>query len=93
MARNGCAAVDEAVSLADESGDRRAADRPFATAGSYGYLASGEYEGCERLLDEALELAGDDHMAGAGVVIGCPYAFALHFKGVLARERVEFDRG
>ena len=85
------AAVDEAVSLADESGDRELRIG-IRAAGSYGYLASGEYEGCERLLDEALELAGDDHMAGAGVVIGCPYAFALHFKGVLARERMEFDR-
>jgi class 3 adenylate cyclase/tetratricopeptide (TPR) repeat protein len=85
------AAVDEAVSLADESGDRdlRIGIR---AAGSYGYLAAGEYERSERLLDEALELAGDDHAAGAGVVIGCPYAFAVHFKGVIARERGEFDR-
>jgi tetratricopeptide (TPR) repeat protein len=85
------AAVDEAVALADESGDRdlRIGIR---TAGSYAYLASGEYEGSERLLDEALELAGDDHTAGAGVVIGNPYGFALHFKGVIARERGEFDR-
>jgi class 3 adenylate cyclase/tetratricopeptide (TPR) repeat protein len=85
------AAVDEAVSLADESGDRdlRIGIR---AAGSYAYLASGEYEGSDRLLDEALELAGDDHTAGAGVVIGCPYGFALHFKGVIARERGELDR-
>jgi class 3 adenylate cyclase/tetratricopeptide (TPR) repeat protein len=85
------AAVDDAVSLADESGDRdlRIGIR---AAGSYGYLASGEYEYADRLLDEALELAGDDHTAGAGVVIGCPYGFALHFKGVIARERGELDR-
>jgi adenylate cyclase len=84
-------AVDEAVALADESGDRdlRIGIRG---AGSYAYLASGEYEGSERLLDQALELAGDDHTAGAGVVIGNPYGFALHFKGVIARERGDFDR-
>ena len=37
-------------------------------------------------------MAGDDHAAGAGVVIGCPYGFALQFKGVIARERGELDR-
>jgi class 3 adenylate cyclase/tetratricopeptide (TPR) repeat protein len=85
------AAADESIELADRSGDRdlRVAIR---TASSYGYLASGEFERCEHVLDEALELAGDDHSAGAGIVIGCPYAFAVHFKGVLARERGQFER-
>jgi class 3 adenylate cyclase/tetratricopeptide (TPR) repeat protein len=85
------AAADEAVELADRSGDRdlRVAIR---TAGSYAYLASGEYEGCNRMLDEALELCGDDHTAGAGIVIGNPYGFALHFKGVVLRERGELDQ-
>jgi class 3 adenylate cyclase/tetratricopeptide (TPR) repeat protein len=84
------AAADEAIELADRSGDPdlRVAIR---TAGSYAYLASGDYEGCDRLLDEALELCGDDHTTGAGIVIGCPYAFALHFKGVICRERGELD--
>jgi predicted ATPase len=85
------AAVDESIELADESGDRdlRVAIR---TASSYAYLASGEFEQCERLLDAALELAGDDHTAGAGIVIGCPYAFAIHFKGAIARERGQLER-
>jgi class 3 adenylate cyclase len=84
------AAADEAIDLADRSGDRdlRVAIR---TAGSYAYLASGDYEGCNRLLDEALELADDDQDAGAGIVIGNPYAFALHFKGVVLREQGELD--
>jgi tetratricopeptide (TPR) repeat protein len=85
------AAVGEAVDLADRSGDRdlRVAIR---TASSYAYLASGDLDGCERLLDEALELSDDDQDAGAAIVIGNPYAFALHFKGVIERERGRFDR-
>jgi class 3 adenylate cyclase/tetratricopeptide (TPR) repeat protein len=84
-------AVVEAIELADRSGDRdlRVAIR---TASSYAYLASGEYEECDRILDEALELAGGDQDAGAGIVIGNPYAFALHFKGVICRERGELER-
>src|SRR5262249_34331017 len=52
------AAVVEAIELADRSGDRdlRVAIR---TASSYAYLASGEYDACDRVLDEALELCGD----------------------------------
>jgi class 3 adenylate cyclase len=84
------AAVDEAIALADQSGDD-ALQVAMRTAGSYAYLASGEFDHCEQLLDEALEIAGDDHSAGAGIVIGCPFAFALHFKGVIRRERGQFD--
>jgi adenylate cyclase len=85
------AAVDESIELADQSGDQglRVAIR---TASSYAYLASGEFDHCERLLDEALELADDDPTVGAGIVIGCPYAFAVHFKGVICRERGQFER-
>jgi predicted ATPase/class 3 adenylate cyclase len=83
-------AVGEAIALADESGDR-ALRVAIRTASSYCYLASGDFDECERILDEALELAGDDHNAGAGIIIGCPYAFALHFKGVLRRERGQFE--
>ena len=89
--REWMAAADEAIELADESGDP-ALRMGIRTASSYAYLASGEYEGCERLLDEALELAGDDPTVGAGIVIGCPYAFAIHFKGVILRERGQFER-
>ena len=34
-------------------------------AGSYCYLCAGDWDGSERLLDEALEIAGDDRGAGA----------------------------
>ena len=59
------AAVDEAVRARGRV-RRPGARVAIRAAGSYGYLGAGEFEGCERLLDEALELAGDDHRAAAG---------------------------
>jgi predicted ATPase/class 3 adenylate cyclase len=85
------AAADDAIALADESGDD-ALRMAIRTAASYAYMSAAEFDQCERLLDEALELAGDDHGAGAGIIIGCPYAFAVQFKGVACRERGEFER-
>jgi adenylate cyclase len=85
------AAVDESIALADQSGDRHLR-MAIRTASSYAYMASGDFERSERVLDEALELAGDDQTTGAGIVIGSPYAFAVHFKGVICRERGDFDR-
>ena len=85
-------ATDEAIALADESGDD-ALRVAIRTAGSYSYLASGDFEHCERLVDEALEIAGDDHSAGNGIVIGCPYAWAMMAKAVIRRDRGEFDAG
>jgi class 3 adenylate cyclase/tetratricopeptide (TPR) repeat protein len=84
------AAVDDAIALADESGDDslRVAIR---TAGSYAYMVAGELDHCEALVDEALDLAGDDHGAGAGIVIGCPYAWGLMAKAMILRERGGFD--
>jgi class 3 adenylate cyclase/tetratricopeptide (TPR) repeat protein len=86
------AAVYEAIALADESGDD-ALRVAIRTAGSYAYLAAGDFDHCEQLVDEALELAGDDHGAGAGIVIGCPYAWGLMAKAVIRRDRGEFDAG
>ncbi|MGH2983176.1 MAG: adenylate/guanylate cyclase domain-containing protein [Solirubrobacterales bacterium] len=84
-------ATSDAIALADESGDD-ALRVAIRTAGSYAYLASGEFNRCDRLLDEALDLAGDDHGAGNGIIIGCPYAFALQFKGAICRERGQFEQ-
>jgi class 3 adenylate cyclase/tetratricopeptide (TPR) repeat protein len=82
----------EAVGLADGSGDDalRVAVR---AAGSYAYICAGEWDEVDRLLDEALEIAGDDHSAGAGIIIGCPVAWALMAKGILKRDRGELDEG
>ena len=84
-------ATREAMALADESGDP-AMRIAIRAASSYSFLAAGDFDECDRLLDEVLELSGDDHTAGAGIVIGCPYAFALQFKGVIARERGDYRR-
>ncbi len=80
----------EAIGLADRSGDDalRVAVR---TACSYSYLCAGDWVEVDRLLDEALEIAGDDRGAGVGIIIGCPVAWALMGKGILLRERGELD--
>jgi class 3 adenylate cyclase/tetratricopeptide (TPR) repeat protein len=86
------AAVDESIALADKSGDD-ALRMAIRTAGSYAYLSAGDFDHCEQLIDEALELAGDDHGAGTGIVIACPFAWCLMGKGFVRRERGEFDAG
>jgi class 3 adenylate cyclase/tetratricopeptide (TPR) repeat protein len=86
------AAVNESIALADESKDD-ALRVAIRTVGSYAYMAAGNFEHCEQLVDEALELAGDDHGAGAGIVIGCPYAWGLMAKAVIRRERGDFGAG
>ncbi len=83
-------ASDESIALADESGDD-ALRVAIRAAGSYAYLCAGDYDHCGRLLDEALAIAGDDHSAGNGIVIGCPYAWVLMVQGCIFRDRGEFD--
>jgi tetratricopeptide (TPR) repeat protein len=75
---------------ADESGDD-ALRVAIRTAGSYSYLIAGDFDRCEQLLDEALAIAGDDHSAGNGIVLGCPYAWAMMGKGIVRRECAEYD--
>jgi len=79
-------AVAETIEIADASGDLhlRIAIR---AAGSYAYLCAGDFDGFEEILDEVLELAGDDRRAGAGIVIGNPVAWATMAKGLVIRER------
>jgi class 3 adenylate cyclase/tetratricopeptide (TPR) repeat protein len=78
-------AVEETIRLAEESGDLhlRIAMR---AAGAYAYLCAGEFDRFDRELDTVLELAGDDHRAGAGIVIGSPVAWAVMAKGLVQRE-------
>jgi class 3 adenylate cyclase/tetratricopeptide (TPR) repeat protein len=84
------AATDELNRLADDADDHhlRVATR---AASSYAHLCVGDFEGFDRLADEVLELAGGDLHAGAGIIIGSPVAWALMAKGVVCRERDEFD--
>ncbi|MFL5898694.1 MAG: ATP-binding protein [Solirubrobacterales bacterium] len=82
--------VREAIDLADQAGDRhlRAAVRG---AGAYAYLCNGDFEGFERILDEMLEIVGDDGSVGADIVLGSPIAWGLMGKGMVRREQAELD--
>ena len=84
------ASVAEANRLADESGDLhlRIAVR---AAGCYALLCVADFDGFEAALEEVLELCGDNHKAGAGIVIGNPYAWAVMGKGLARRERGDLD--
>ncbi|HEX6455384.1 MAG TPA: adenylate/guanylate cyclase domain-containing protein [Solirubrobacterales bacterium] len=84
------ASVRETIALADQTGDRhlRAAVRG---AGAYAYLCSADYEGFERTLDEMLEIVGDDGSVGAGIILGSPIAWGLMGKGMVRRDKLEFE--
>ncbi len=85
------AGVAEAKRLADESGDRhlRVAIR---AAGAYAFLCAADFERLDGTADEVLELAGDDPGIGAGIIIGCPVAWALTAKAIACRERGELEQ-
>ena len=83
-------AAEKAIELADRSGDD-ALRVAIRAAGSYSHLCAGRWDDLERRLDEALEIAGDDHGIANGLVIGCPVAWAVMAKGVVRRERGELD--
>jgi class 3 adenylate cyclase/tetratricopeptide (TPR) repeat protein len=82
--------VRKTVELADRSGDRhlRAAVRG---AGAYAYLCNADFEGFERILDEMLEIVDGDGSIGAGIVLGSPIAWGLMGKGMVRREKLEFE--
>jgi class 3 adenylate cyclase/tetratricopeptide (TPR) repeat protein len=90
VAKEWLAAVAETNRLADEADDLhlRIAVR---AAGAYAFLCAGDFDGFERALEEVLELAGGDHQAGAGIVIGSPIAWAIMGKGLAWRERGRVD--
>ena len=74
--------------VADESGD---VHLQVAVRGAcaYAYLCAGDFDAFESELDRTLELAGNDPSVGAGIVIGCPVAWAYSGKGLIRRERGE----
>jgi len=83
-------AVRDTVALADRTEDQhlRAAVRG---AGAYAFLCTADFEGFERILDEMLEIVGDDGSVGSGIILGSPIAWGLMGKGMIRRERLEFD--
>jgi adenylate cyclase len=84
------AAVAETVALADESGDPhlRVAVR---AAGAYAFLCTADFDGYEQMLDEVLEIADGDRTLGAGVILGSPTAWAVMGKGMVRRERGQYE--
>jgi class 3 adenylate cyclase/tetratricopeptide (TPR) repeat protein len=85
-------AVQDAIELAERSGDQGLL-MALTSVGAYAYICAGEFVTSERLLDKALEMAGDDHSTGAGIVVGCPYAWCLMAKAVIRREQGELEEG
>ncbi len=85
------AGVTEAIRLADGSGDD-AIRVALRVAGSYSFLCAGRFDDVERVLDEAKEIAGDDPTVGAGLVLGCPFAWALMARGMMRREAGDWDQ-
>jgi class 3 adenylate cyclase/tetratricopeptide (TPR) repeat protein len=83
-------AVRESVELADRAGDPhlRVAVR---CAGAFAYLMTADFDGFEAALDEVLELVGEDGSVGANIILGSPVAWGLMGKGMVRREKVEFD--
>jgi class 3 adenylate cyclase/tetratricopeptide (TPR) repeat protein len=80
------AAAEEAVQLADGTGDP-ALRIAVRSAGAYAHMCAGNLDVLERTVDELLELTNDDPGLGAGIVVDCPMAWALMAKAVALRER------
>jgi class 3 adenylate cyclase/tetratricopeptide (TPR) repeat protein len=86
LASEWIAAAEESIRLADESGDLdlRVAIRG---AGCYAQMCAGDLDRVERATEEILELGGGDARVGAGIVIGCPPAWALMARSIALKER------
>jgi class 3 adenylate cyclase/tetratricopeptide (TPR) repeat protein len=79
-------AADEAIRLADESGEPglRAACRGAA---AYVHMCAGDLDRLEGRIDEMLSILDGDPDLGAGIVIGSPIAWGRMAKAVALRER------
>jgi tetratricopeptide (TPR) repeat protein len=79
-------AADEAIRLADESGEPglRAACRGAA---AYVHMCAGDLDRLEARIDEMFAILDGDPDLGAGIVIGSPIAWGRMAKAVALRER------
>jgi class 3 adenylate cyclase/DNA-binding IscR family transcriptional regulator len=84
-------AVRETIELADRSGDKHL-QVAVRGAGAYAYLCVADFTGFERILDEMLEIVGDDGSIGANIVLASPIAWGLMGKGMVRREKLEFEQ-
>jgi adenylate cyclase len=78
-----------AVALAEESADPAIYITVSGT--SYGMFVLGQYRDAIATVDRALELADGDPTVGAGIAVGCPYAYCLIFKGGYVANLGELD--
>lgn len=80
------AAADEAIALADESGEDglRAA---FRGAAAYAHMCAGDLDRLEATVEEMLAILDGDPDLGAGVIVASPIAWALQAKSMALRER------
>ena len=83
-------AVEETVALADESGDPHL-QVAVRAAGAYAFLCTARFDEYEQMLEEVLELSQGDRTVGAGVILGSPSAWAVMGKGMVRRERAQFE--
>ncbi|MET0559017.1 MAG: adenylate/guanylate cyclase domain-containing protein [Solirubrobacterales bacterium] len=80
------AAAEEAIALADETGEDglRAA---FRAAAAYAFMCAGDLDGMDAVVDEMLVILDHDPEAGAGIVVSSPVAWGLNAKSMVLRER------
>ena len=78
-----------ALELADESGDPALPVAMVAT--SYAYWLTGQNAENMATVDRAIARANGDPTVGAGMPLGCPYAWALGWKGYLNTELGNLD--
>jgi class 3 adenylate cyclase/tetratricopeptide (TPR) repeat protein len=83
-------AVQETIDIADESGDPHL-QVAVRAAGAYAYLCTADFDAYEEMLDEVLDLARGDRTIGAGVILGSPTAWAVMGKGMVRRERGQYE--
>jgi adenylate cyclase len=82
----------EAIALADASGDP-ALYLTISGSVTYALFCVGEYREAAAVCDRAIALADGDPRVGAGVVVGCPYAFCVTAKGVAAGNVGDLQEG
>jgi adenylate cyclase len=82
----------ESIALADASGDP-ALYLTVSGGVTYAFFCVGEYREAAAVCDRAIELADGDPRVGAGVVVGCPYAFCVTAKGVAGGNLGDLQEG
>lgn len=80
------AASEEAIELADRSGDP-ALQASMRGIAAYAYMCAGDLSQLERTTAAMLELIGENPDLGAGIMVGSPRAWGLTAKSVALQER------